>query len=434
MQLPATYSKNAGYLLALSGGLDSMVMAHLFLQQGYRFAALHGNFRLREEESDGDQALVEQWCEAHGIPVFVRAFDTAAYAEEKKCSIQEAARELRYAFFEEIRQQQGSDYIATAHHLDDRVETLLFHFFRGTGLSGLRSIPSKQGFIVRPLLGYSRHELEAYAAHHGVKFRHDSSNDKTDYTRNRIRHRILPFLEAEFPGLRQAMYGNLTRFDEAAMLYTEQIERYRTSVPERRGPDTYLPIRKLRKLRPLRTILYELGRPFGFSASQTDELLKLMEADTGAYVESASHRAIKNRDFIILTHLEPACSEQVLLHADSREIQTTDFKLTMTPRETKDWTPTDDAWICEVDTDQLRFPLIWRKWKPGDYLYPLGMQKKKKVARLLIDAKIPLHEKEQIWVLESDHKLVWVAGVRMDHRFRVKEKTRQITRFRIQSI
>ena len=423
--------KEASYLLAVSGGIDSMVMADLFLQHSMNVQVVHCNFSLRGEESDMDQQLVQTWCNRHNIPFHVQRFNTADVAAQHSISIQEAARVLRYTYFNELLSLTSLDYVATAHHQDDTIETVFFHFLRGTGIKGMTGIPVSNEKIIRPLLHHSKKEIEAYAVLHSIEYRNDSSNKKEEYTRNKLRNTILPLIEESFPQLRQTMSKNINRFNEVNEIYQDAIEKMRRRLLEQRGQDYYIPIRKLQHVSPLQTITYELIKPFHFSFEQAIELIRLFDSHTGAYIQSHSHRIIRNREMLIITSIDTSASDMIIVNASSEEISCADFTVSFSRLAGPLDIRSKEKNVEWIDCQQLKYPLLLRKWRQGDYLYPLGMTKKKKVSRMLIDEKIALPEKEKIWVLESDKKIVWVSGIRIDHRYRMTNTTTDIVQIRL---
>lgn len=410
-------------LLAVSGGIDSMVMLHAFHEASWPIGVAHCNYQLRGEASNREETLVKAYCEQNQIPFYSHAFDTAKIAEQNQESIQVAARNLRYAYFSEIQKLHGFKQILTAHHRNDQIETLLFHLIRGTGLQGLSGIPEKNGSIFRPLLQVSKSDILAYAKHYQVPYLEDGSNLQTDYTRNKIRHLIIPRILEHFPSFEENMLKNIQRFKETLEIYQQSIHHIRETLVEKRGKDLYIPIRKLLKAGPLRTIVFELFYPYGFSANQTTEIIKLLDARSGAAIEQGLFRIIRHRDFLVLTATQTTESEIILLESDFGTLDTPLGKLTATTKPAAQFEKPSNPWTCCIDRQKLQFPLILRKWKQGDYLYPLGMEKKKKVARILIDAKVPLHEKEQIWIVESNQKIIWIPGFKTDHRFRITDKS-----------
>ena len=424
-------NKAKKYLLAVSGGIDSMVMADLFLQQQLEFSVAHCNFQLREEDSNLDEQLVIDWCIKNNIDYFIKRVDTKEYCAQHKCSIQVGAREIRYAFFDEICADKNIDFIVTAHHQDDTIETTLFQFFRGTGIQGLTGIPARNQKIIRPLLSYSKQQIVDYAAKFQVAFREDKSNLKQDYSRNKMRLHIIPQLEELYPAFKNNIANNIHRMTEVNEIYLQQIKNYKKKLIEQRGKDFYIPILKLKTITPLATILFELIKEFHFSYDQTLQVLQLLERQTGSLVASQSHQIIKNRNFLIVTEKNTQLSELILMDEGNTKIETQDFVMKLKSIRADKFEINKGLKHCAIDAKLIEFPLLLRKWRTGDYLYPFGMTKKKKLSKVLIDAKIPLHEKETIWVVESNKKIVWVVGVKSDNRFRVSEKTQNVLCFEI---
>lgn len=412
-------------LLAVSGGIDSMVMAALFHRLGISFGVAHCNFCLRGIDADLDEQLVRDWCNEHDVPFHNIRFDTLARAEELKKGIQETARILRYEWLEGIRSENSYQAIATAHHANDNAETLLMNLFKGTGIAGLHGIPHINGYIIRPLLFSTRDQIKSYAKEYNVPYRDDVSNASDKYTRNAIRHNIIPEAEKLFPNAVTNIANSIERFAEAELLYNKVIEQERKKLVEVRGKDYYIPIRKLEHREPLNTICYELFRPFGFTPGQVPQILQLMESESGHYVASATHRVISNRGFLIVTTIQTFDTGFILIEEYPAKADTGNVVFQFTEGKPGN-IPVDDH-VAMVDLDKLTFPLILRRWKTGDYFYPLGMgMKKKKLSRFFVDRKISVHEKEQVWVLESDKRIVWVAGHRLDERFKVKPSTEKV--------
>ena len=424
-------NKAKKYLLAVSGGIDSMVMADLFLQQQLEFSVAHCNFQLREEDSNLDEQLVTDWCTKNNIDYFIKRVDTKEYCAQYKCSIQVGAREIRYAFFDEICADKNIDFIVTAHHQDDTIETVLFQFFRGTGIQGLTGIPARNQKIIRPLLSYSKQQILDYAAKFQVAFREDKSNLKQDYSRNKLRLHIIPQLEESYPAFKNNIANNIHRMTEVNEIYLQQIKNYKKKLIEQRGKDFYIPILKLKTISPLATILFELIKEFHFSYEQTLQVLQLLERQTGSLVASKSHQIIKNRNFLIVNEKNTQLSELILIDEGNTKIETQDFVMKLKSIGSDKFEINKGLKHCAIDAKLIEFPLLLRKWRTGDYLYPFGMTKKKKVSKVLIDAKIPLHEKETVWVVESNKKIVWIVGVKSDNRFRVSEKTQNVLCFEI---
>lgn len=424
-QLARYHWRHQKIIVALSGGLDSMCLAALLHDLGLSLVLAHCNFGLRGEESDGDEQLVRDWAERQNIPLYVQRFNVPKIMEEQGGNMEETARNLRYDWFEQLRQTLGFDLVATAHHQQDNVETVLMNFFRGTGIAGLHGILPQQGNIIRPLLSFKKETLKRYALDHNIPWREDSSNKQNIYLRNAIRQQLWPEIERVFPQAGQAISSSAERFRETEMLYQETINRYRKKLIEQRQKDWYIPVLKLRHLPALKTILFELLRPFGFTGGQMPDILHLLDAEAGKWVASGSHHLWKDRNFLIITAVE--VRESTLIKIDFREgkqtIEWPGGRLAIAPLIPEDhlgkWGQKgdDEEFLALSASD---FPLTLRPIRDGDYFYPLGMnRKKKKLGRFLRDQKVPLNQKQDIWVLESRHRVVWVLGHRIDERFKV---------------
>lgn len=417
-------------LLAVSGGVDSVVMTRLFHEAGFSFGIAHANFQLRGEESERDARFVQELAAKYGVPFFVQTFDTKQYAQQNSCSIQVAARELRYAWLEEIRRSQGYAAVATAHHRNDQAETMLINFCRGTGIAGLHGIRYRQQHVIRPLLFATRAEIESYANSQGLEFVTDSSNLEDHYLRNTIRHHIIPALQHIFPGFINTLSENAERLGEVEMLYQEAVERHRKRLLHAKGEEWWVPVQALLLSRPLKTLVFELFKPFGFGEPQVSDIIQLLNAQPGKQLFSSTHRMIRDRKWLIVAPLQATeISFQVIESPEVRRISVPGLKLEIKQLPVQDAVCPDKSHIACLDADRVQFPLILRKWRQGDYFYPLGLGKKKKLSRFLIDQKLNLLEKERVWVVEAaDKKIIWVVGLRIDDRCKITEKTRQVFR------
>lgn len=433
-QFPQWEPHNCVLLAAVSGGVDSMVLLQLLYELQFRVEVAHVNFGLRGAESDADEALVRSRAEAMGFPFHRQQFDTAAYAASHTIAIQEAARRLRYDWFREL-QQAGKDplprILVTAHHADDNVETVLMHLFRGTGIQGLTGMesyrPAEQH--IRPLLTFSKQTLRAFAETNQVLYREDASNATDDYTRNYFRNTILPMVQEVYPNAAGNVLHTMHRLRETEQLYREAVQQHIAGLLESHESEWRVPVLKWKKARPLVTLTYELLHPFGFSPAQVVEAIKLLDGDTGSYMQSASHRLIKNRNWMLICPLQSQVGKQHILipSADSEQVFELG-KLMISPLQ-EPGTITDASHEVWVDADHISFPLLLRPYTTGDYFYPLGLNKKKKLSRFFIDAKLSRPQKEQVWVLTTaDHQIIWVLGLRIDHRFRIKPGTQTALR------
>jgi len=414
------FSRNGDtVLLTCSGGIDSMVLAHLLLESGFSFAVAHVNFSLRAEDSVGDASFVRQWCEKHKLVYHDQVFDTARYATEAGLSTQMAARELRYQWFEQLRLEHHYSAILTAHHQDDVTETVLIHLLRGTGIAGLHGIPERNGKIIRPLLFTNRASILTYAQAQSITWREDVSNASNKYLRNSLRNEIIPQLEKLVPGSSARMAETAERIRETELLFREALEHRKRKLLEHRGPDIYIPIKLLRKEVAIGVIAYELLSPYGFTADQIEGVLRLLEGSSGKYFSSPSHRIFRDRDFLILTVNDPANTDliQVLEIPAVIHTQSGSFSFSWVSGDIR---ITDDNNTALLNGDFIQWPLNLRRRREGDYFYPLGMgMKKKKLKRFLIDMKVPQPMKERMYVLESNQRMVWIPGLRIDERFKV---------------
>jgi tRNA(Ile)-lysidine synthase len=430
---PSISPKNARLILAVSGGADSVVLTDLMHKNGYDFWLAHCNFQLRGEESTGDEKFVKTLADKYGKEFKLQTFDTVAFAKKEKLSVEGVARKLRYDWFEKLRQtrieQNKISLIVTGHHADDNIETLLMKFFRGTGIKGLTGIADVQKdlHIIRPLLHFSKEEILCYAKENGLEFVTDSTNLQNDYTRNYFRNELIPKLKTVYPKVENNLLNNLERFKEIEILYDESIQQKKSSLLEQTEQGIAISCMKLEKMPAMKTIVREIVKDFGFSAAQTGEIVKLLHSDTGSYIASSTHRIVKARKKIIITPLASKASFCISIDKDETPIIFPNGKLTL---KKIDYTSTDkipnDENIAMLDAKNIDFPLLLRKRKPGDYFYPLGMSKKQKLSKFLIAQKLSLPEKENVWILESKGKVLWVAGYRIDNRFKITNNTKEI--------
>lgn len=413
-------------VLASSGGLDSTVLAHLFKANQIPFVLAHANFQLRGSESTRDQDFVLALGEKLAIEVFIKQFKTDEFATKAKISIQEAARELRYSWFAELIKTPNELFllncIATAHHTDDSIETMLMHFFRGTGIEGLTGIPSwhKEKKVIRPLLPFTRKELETFALSKGIKFITDSSNSKDDYTRNYFRNQLIPQLQEVYPQVRENLQRNLFRFEEAAILYQNAVNQQIEKLMEQKGTEWHIPILKWKKVIPLQTITWEIIRKFGFAANQTNEVIKLFDADNASTIQTDNYRIIKNRAWMIIAPIAAELESHIVIMEPGKYLFSNgsiEIKHVINSK-----IKTADG-VEYLDASKIHFPLLLRKYKTGDYFYPLGMTKKKKLSKFFIDAKLSKTQKESVWVLEMNQTIIAVIGYRIDNRFKYAEKS-----------
>jgi tRNA(Ile)-lysidine synthase len=427
------FQRSDNLLLAVSGGLDSVVLAHLCAGAGYRFSIAHCHFGLRGAESDRDASFVNDLATSLSVPVYIKRFDTEGYAAERKVSIQVAARDLRYAWFSELLNEHRLSCVVTAHHADDQIETVLMNLAKGTGIAGLTGIEPKVGRLVRPLLFASRAELAGYAEASALSWVEDSSNEEATYTRNRFRAVVMPAFDAAFPHARHGIAATIEKMQEAELLYNQAIAFHKKDLLSQHGAEVHIPIRKLLKKEPLGTILYEILKDYGFRGNEANEAQKLLRSESGRFVSSATHRVIRHRDWLVIAPLAGDAQSLVVIDKTDARASCEAGVLDISTVTARRFTPDPDPSIATLDGNTVAFPLVLRRWKAGDYFYPLGMRKKKKVARFLIDRKLSATQKEAIWVLESNQRIVWVIGQRIDDRCRVTDTTTDILRIRFTS-
>jgi tRNA(Ile)-lysidine synthase len=428
------FQKKDHLLLAVSGGADSVALCELCSRAGYYFEIAHCNFQLRGEESERDEKFVRSLAEKYKVKIFVKRFDTEKYAGKNKVSIQVAARELRYAWFDELLKEPSPvvKYLLTAHHADDNIETLLMNFFKGTGIKGLRGILPKQQKIIRPLLFATKQSILDFLKENNLEFVEDSSNYSDKYTRNYFRHQLIPSIQKVFPQVEENLLNNIERFKEAQLLYEQSVQLHTKKLLEYKGNEVHIPVLKLLKAQPLKTIVYEIIKSYNFTAHQTEEAVGLLHSESGKYISSSTHKIIRNRNWLIIAPLNTLEAGHILIEENDTEIdfELVKLKMELPPvAEDKPVRINKDNAVAMLDVKKIVFPLLLRKWKQGDYFFPLGMPGKKKLSRFFIDQKMSLPEKEKIWVIESDKRIVWIVGKRIDDRFKITDKTKTILSF-----
>jgi len=412
-------------LVAVSGGIDSMVLLHLFEQSGFEYGLVHCNFHLRGEESDGDEQFVREVVSEHGIPAFFTDFETEEYARLSGISIEMAARKLRYDYFEEIRLQHGYDVIATAHHRDDLIETFFLNLSRKTGIRGLTGIKEKSGNVIRPLLFAGREEIEQYAAKNYLEYREDSSNNELIYQRNFIRHKILPLFTELNPAFRKNLLTSISHLKEAEQVYDHFLAKERKKVVRTEEQQVLIHIEKLKASSFPKVLLLEILNDFNFNASVVDDVYNSLDNVSGKQFFSRTHRIVKDREHLYIS--EAREDEDKLYYIEKDDIELFEpFDINIVKLDSSDFRIDRAKNVACIDLAKIDFPLLIRKWKQGDYFQPLGMKGMKKVSDYFIDEKIPLHEKENTWLLCSGKKIVWIMGQRLDDRFKITPHTREI--------
>lgn len=402
-------------ILALSGGIDSMVLADMLLKSKTDFVLAHCNFHLRGEESDGDEKFVRDYAERKGLSLYVKQFDTLNYAEEHKLSIEMAARELRYAWFEELRQQLSFDYIAVAHHADDQLETFFINLLRGAGIKGLKGMQPVNGHIIRPLLDLSREEIHQYAIDNGLTWREDHTNAETQFLRNKIRHELLPVIDGISKEGRASILKSINHLASENELYRELVDEKLFQIVKQDGE-----VQKTSHLSPPTSqLLFEWLRDYGFNSDQVHFIYEAMNGQPGTSFFSPTHKVTIERDGVELTPICQHDNTQVELVYEQHP-NDDNFVIDKSPE------------VAQLDYDKLTFPLKLRIWQAGDRFYPLGMKGSRLLSDFMKDLKLTTRQKEECRVLTTaKDEIVWVVGRRVDERFKVTDKTKTILKIQM---
>lgn len=417
-------------LLALSGGIDSVVMMDIFHKHNVKFAIAHCNFNLRLKESDDDESLVKRLASKHKVDIHIKSCDTKSYAKENKISIQEAARELRYAWFDEVCNQNNYTKIAVAHHLDDNIETFFINLSRGSGINGLKGIPILRQNIIRPLMFAKKFEIEEYAIANNLEFREDSSNEDSVYWRNNIRHNLIPQLENILPGFSNSIIKSISNLSDANQLIDSVITE-KTSQLFIKQPDGVLKVslNKLITLNPLNVWVYFLLKQFGFARDVTDSICNaiLEGGNTGLKFSSSIVELLIDRKYLLIREVKG--KENIIEFEIAKSYKNIshpiklNFKIHSKGSELKF---DSDHSIAYFDLDSLKYPLILRKWRSGNKMKPLGMNGKKLVSDILIDNKVDSFEKDNTYVITSGDKIIWLVGIQSSEEFKVENNTSKI--------
>lgn len=416
-----SFLKGKKLLLAVSGGIDSMVLVNLCFQSKLDFAVAHCNFQLRGEESNGDEDFVKSQTEKLQVPIFIERFNTKAFAEQNKLSIQVVARNLRYEWFYTLLANHNFDYILTAHHLDDSLETFLINFTRGSGIEGLTGIPEQNDKIVRPLLVFSRNEIEAFAQENQITWREDSSNASDKYLRNKLRHEVIPVLNVLNPSLLSSFKNTINHLKLTQSLAQDAAKSLYQKVVSEEEKHTVIDLTKLLKHRNYKAYLFDWLQPFGFA--DWSSVYDLINAQSGKQVLSNTHILLKNRDSLLLFSKQNVVSDEVFwIQKEQSEVKIP-LKLSICNASDISHQTTN---VIFVDEDKLQFPLTIRRWQEGDFFQPFGMTGTKKLSKYFKDEKFSLLDKANIWLLCSDDKIVWIIGERQDDRFKVTANTTKI--------
>jgi tRNA(Ile)-lysidine synthase len=413
-------------ILAVSGGIDSVCMAGLFHEAGYEFAIAHCNFGLRGEESEADEDFVKKLAKKYKVPFFVQHFSTAEFAEREKISIQMAARELRYVWFNDLSVKEKYDKIAVAHHQNDVLETMLLNLVRGTGIAGLHGISPVKGKIIRPLLFADREQIMEYVAKNNLGWREDSSNESNKYSRNLLRNEVVPLLKKINPDIENSIRQTSEKVSAAEKIFADHIEKLRDAVFTLKAQVHYLSLEKFSGKDRNVPVLFELLKDYGFNYPVTKEIFASLDSSSGKSFESPSYSLVKDRDQLVIALKDLLEFMSLTIEEGVSEITAKHFKLSFKISSGENFKISSSRDVACLDLDKLKYPLQLRKWKEGDWFCPLGMNKKKKLSDFLIDQKVPLNLKDRVYVLTSNGSIVWIVNYRVDERFKVTEKTQKV--------
>ncbi len=417
-------------LLAVSGGKDSVIMAQLFKLAGYQFSIAHCNFNLREDEAQRDEVFVKLLADEMGVPFHVAHFDTNDFAQTHKISIQMAARQLRYDWFEELRTTHNYQYIALAHHQNDSIETVLLNLVRGTGISGLHGILPKRGHLIRPLLFLSRQQIDDLVDEHHIAYVEDSSNESSKYARNKIRLQVVPHLREINPNLEETFTQNINRFAQTEALLNKVVAETRQKLFKEENGAFYISIADVAQLNPQQLLLFELLKPFHFADCVIDEVLNSLSKQSGTTFYSHSHCLTIDRGQLIISEITEKREELYFLHTAGEIAIGNQYKIHLHYVNNVNFK--GEKQLAYIDADLLIFPLIVRYKQDGDVFKPLGMNGFKKLSNFFIDEKIPRPDKEKIPLLiNGNGEIVWVAGLRQDERYKVKVTTKKVAIFEL---
>jgi tRNA(Ile)-lysidine synthase len=428
IQNQTLFNKNNSLLVAVSGGTDSMVLCDLLLNAGFTFCVAHCNFNLRGKEADNDEKFVVEFCEKNKLKCFTKTFKTATYAKNKGISIQMAARELRYTWFNELIISHNFDYLLTAHHANDNIETFFINLLRGSGINGLKAILPKKDKIVRPLLFATRTEIENYLTKNKISHREDNSNKEDKYLRNHLRLQIIPALKKINPSFEKTISAEIEILQQTNLILKKEVEKQRKKLLLSEGDAFKISIKKLLKTTAQKLILFELLKDFGFNTSQANDIYNSLQAQSGKVFTSETHTIVKDRDFIIIKKNGEETHADVFIDEDTTDLKSP-IKIKMefitgniNSISKKSFTPTK----AFLDAGKLTFPLTLNKWQTGDKFKPLGMNGFKKVSDFFTAEKATLFDKQNQWILRCNNEIIWLVGKRVDDRFKVSASTTKI--------
>lgn len=401
-------------IVALSGGADSTALLDMLHRLGYTCIAAHCNFHLRGEESMRDERHVREFCKQQDIVLHVKDFDTTTYAASHKVSIEMAARELRYAWFEELRQSEAAEAIAVAHNADDQVETMLMHLVRGSGLKGLCGMAAKNGYVIRPLLEITRQEVEDYLKQRGISYVNDSTNQETIYRRNKFRHEIIPLLSSINPRVKETLLRSQHYFEDYHAIVAGKVAEIKQRCVKQMGEEILVDSNMLMQEAGGEALLYELVNAYGFNSYQCEQMYEALKGQSGKHFYSPTHYAERSREGLLIVPNNEQKEQCPTLHQEIRE------------RLEKEAFPAANALQIIIDADAVKGELRLRHWQEGDVFRPIGLKGKKKVSDFFNDQKLSLRQKEKVWLVTDDENIIWIVGYRIDDRYKVKETTLKV--------
>ncbi|MFV0271644.1 MAG: tRNA lysidine(34) synthetase TilS [Macellibacteroides fermentans] len=413
-------------VVGISGGADSVALLHILVSLGYKCIAAHCNFNLRGDESFRDEQFTIDFTKRLQVPLCKISFETNKYAQENRLSVEMAARELRYRWFEELLNTYDADAVAVAHHRDDSVETLLINLTRGSGITGLTGIKPKNGNVVRPLLCVSREDIYAYIENNGLEYVTDSSNSSDIYTRNFIRLKVIPLLKEINPSVKASLARTANHLYDASLIYNHSIEEARKVIIQ----NNRLSISALLSFPAPATILYEMLKPYGFSRTVCESIFTVLEKDSGKIFYSSTHRLLKDRSDLLIDVLSGEESKAYLINLEDDNV---DLPVELKPEIVvikEDYQIEKDRKFAYFDFDKLSFPLVLRHWQEGDWFVPFGMKGKKKISDYFSDKKFSLFDKEKTWLLCSGQDVIWIVGERTDNRYRIEKTTKRVLKLK----
>jgi tRNA(Ile)-lysidine synthase len=418
-------------LAAVSGGMDSVLMAHLLKAAGFNFGIAHCNFMLRGPEALADQEFTRNLAQQLGVSFHTTNFDTKDYAAAHKISIQMAARELRYQWFGRICKTDGYRVISLAHHQNDTIETILLNLTRGTGIAGLHGILPVNGQLVRPLLFLSRTDIQTIIEQEGFAFVEDSSNLSVKYARNKIRHQVVPLLKELNPSIEATFENNLKHFRDLETLLNQKVEELSRELLVFHDDEVHISLDDIKKLNPQRLLLFKLLQPYNFTDTVIDDLISALGKHSGRVFENADFTLVVDRGKVIITERITKNDDRVEINKTDKDIAYKGYKLTLL-HDDSPLIVKDNPMAVSVDSDLLVYPLTVRAWEQGDYFYPLGMKTRKKLSDFFINEKIPLNRKNELPILiNGNGDIIWIGGYRLSERYKVSDNTKKVTIFEL---